>query len=164
MLALLLATSLSLAGEPAAVVEGDVVRGTARLAVPPQRFLDALRDPTWEARVSGSSTTAEVKGRDGACLHVAYVSPNPVVKAAYEVRRCPVPNGWQSTLLASNVFEGYRAAWHAVPDGDGAQITYEIELSTSLWVPNSLVRGETRKSVLKMMRAMAAWSAAPGEE
>lgn len=155
---LLLAAGLALADDPSAVVEGSVVRGTAVLAVPPQTIIAQLSDPSWAGEVSGSNTQARVVSVLGPCQHVAYVSPNAILEARYELKRCPTADGWDDTLITSNAFSAYHATWRAVPEGEGARVTYEVDLSTSLWVPDSLVRGETRRSVLKMMRAMATWS------
>lgn len=159
---LLLLASLALAEDPSAVVEGTVVRGTALIAVSPARFLAQLEDPAWESRISGSGTRVEVKGRAGDCLDVAFVSPNAILEARYELRRCPQPDGVRSTLLTSNAFSAYTSRWRASTEGAGARVTYEVDLTTSLWVPNSLVRSETRRAVLKLMRAIAAWSEAQG--
>lgn len=154
----LLAIGLALANDATVTIEGTLVRGSAHLEVPPQRFIAQLGDPGWESTVSGTATRVEVKGRAGDCQLLALVSPNAVMDATYEVRRCPTADGWQSTLITSNVFSTYRSSWKAVPEGDGSRVTYEVDLTTSLWVPGSLVRSEIRRSVLQMMHRVVDWA------
>lgn len=151
--------SLALAGEVTADVDGSVVRGTALVAVPPERILAEMKDPTWIGRVSGSNTQVTVTGTKGRCQSVSYLSPNAIIDAAYDVTRCPTADGWVGTLVSSTVFSDYRTQWRVVPHGDGAKMTYEVDLTTSLmWVPNSLVRSQTKASVRKMMQAMVDWA------
>lgn len=158
MVPLLLLLALAHADEPTALIDGTTVRGSAHLEVPPARVLAQLQDPVWESSLSATGTRVEVKGRTGECQHLALLSPNPVVDASYEVRRCPTEDGFQSTLITSAVLATYRARWRALPEGEGSRITYEVDLSSSLWVPETLVRSETRRSVLKMMTTMVAWA------
>jgi hypothetical protein len=146
------------AGEVSTEVVGSLVRGQAVLAVPPARFLAELEDPAWVSRVSQSKTQVSVVGPDGACTRVAFLSPNAIFDARYEVRRCRTPHGWENALLTSNAFETYRAGWHVAPHPEGTLATYEVDLTTSLWVPNSLVRGETRRSIRKLLKAIASWA------
>ena len=155
---LLMSLSLALAADPTVEVEGNTIRGSVDIAVPAKRFLAELKDPEWESRVSGTSTRATLKGREGSCQQVAFVSPNPIIEARYEVKRCPTSDGWSASLIESNAFSTYASSWKVVDREGGASITYQVELETSLWVPNSLVRSETRRSVKKMLRSMAAWA------
>lgn len=157
MISLLLLVA-ALADEPTATVDGGKVIGSAHLNVTPDKVIAALGDPAWEHRVSGSTTTSNVLAREGTCHNVAYVSPHPIFEANYDLRRCAVADGWSVTLLRSNAFSTYKARWKAVPEGTGSRLTYEVDLDTSLWFPDSLVRGEMKKSVLKMMKAIAGWS------
>lgn len=156
---MLLGPATARAEGPTVTVQGATVHGSMYLDVPPQRFIDALQDPAWEGRVGANGTTAEIKGRIGPCQHVAYVAPNPILTATYELERCPRPDGWESSHLTSNAFHAYHSRWRAVPEGTGARVTYEVTMDVSLWVPDSFVRGATRKSLGKMLERMVAWAA-----
>ncbi|MCB9666438.1 MAG: hypothetical protein H6732_20175 [Alphaproteobacteria bacterium] len=158
---LLLLASLALADEPTAVVDGTTVRGTAHLAVAPGVVLDALADPAFESRIQQSRTTTTVTVREGACHQAAYVVPHPIMTARYELRRCRTDAGWDVSLVSSDSFHTYQGSWRAVPEGEGARLTFEVDLTSSIrWVPESIVRGEMRKSVRQLMAALAAWSEA----
>lgn len=155
---LFLFASLALATEPTAVIDGTVVRGSAWLAVDAGHFLDALEDPVWESRVSGSGTRVAVLGRDGDCMDLSIVSPNVIHEARYELRRCRAADGVVSTLVSSNTFSAFTARWRAVPESGGARVTYEVDVTPSLWVPDALVRAETRRAVLKLLRGLTTWA------
>jgi hypothetical protein len=160
---LLFLASLALAQDLDVVVDGDVVRGTAHVDVTAVRFLTELKDPGWIGRMSGTGTTAEVLGKDGDCLRVAYVSPNLILTARYTVKRCMTSDGVRISLIESNTFSAYETTWRVVPEGEGARITYEVDLTSSLrWVPNSLVRSETRRSIHKTLKQLVKWAAAAG--
>lgn len=152
---------LALAGSSSAEVDGGKVRGVATLPVAPDVVIAALADPAWENRVQGGNTQVTVTARDGACHQAAYVVPHPIMTASYELRRCRGPQGWDVTLVASDSFEQYRGAWTAVPEAGGTRLTFEVELVSAIrWVPQSIVRGEMKKGVGKMMAAIAAWGEA----
>jgi hypothetical protein len=89
---------------------------------------------------------------------VGFLSPNAIFDAKYEVRRCRTETGWENTLVSSNAFETYRAGWQVVAHPEGTLATYEVDLTTSLWVPNSLVRGETRRSIRQLLKAIVQWA------
>lgn len=160
MIGWMLALGRAFAGEPTVVLDGAVVRGSAFIAAPPEALLAALSDPSWEGMIAGDGTRALLKGTMGSCQRVSYQTPNPVMDASYEVRRCPTADGWQMSLLSSPVLDSYRAQWRVVAEGAGSRVSFEVELSSSLWVPDSLVNSETVRSVEARLRAMDAWARA----
>lgn len=159
MWTLLLATAL--ASDPTAVVtDAGVVRGTVALPVPPEVLVRELADPGWVATLYDGGTEVKVIGPDGPCLAVDYVSPNPIVTVSYRVRHCTTPTGATGALIASEAFSAYATSWVVVPKDGGLHATYEVDLTTSLFIPQSFVRSATRTSVKKLMGALDAWGAA----
>lgn len=159
MLTLLL--SAALAADPVAVVtDAGLVRGTVSVPVPAAVVVGQLADPGWVATLYDGGTEVSVVGPDGDCLVVDYVSPSAFLAVKYKVRHCPTRTGTQATLLESNAFSSYGTTWRVEPTAAGSNLVYELELVTTLMVPQSFVRSATRKSVQKLMEALDGWGAA----
>ncbi len=155
----ILAATAAWAGGPKVEIDGTAVRGSVHMVVTPSVVLEALQDPAWEGRIQQSRTETTVTAREGTCHQVAYVVPHPIMTTSYELKRCRVDDGWQVSLVASDSFDRYQARWWAVPEGSGSKVTFQVDLDSSIsWVPNSLVRGEMRKSVRKLLAAMSDWA------
>lgn len=155
---------LAMAGEPTnpevEIHKGGAVIGTVELALPPVELRQHMTDPTWLARTVESETKIVVEGADGPCALVASESPSSVMTARYRTRRCPTQTGFVSTLRDSNCFDTYRAVWTFEPLDGGARTraVYRIDLTTSLWVPNAVVRNSTRNGVKETLQKLLTWS------
>lgn len=161
---LLLTVGAALAEEPTVTVDGATVRGSAVLEVPATRFLAALRDPAWEGQVAGDGTEAHITGSEGGCQIVSYSSPNSVATATYVLRRCPTADGWESSLVRSNTFTAYRSRWTVTPAARACRVSFEVELSVSAWVPDSLVQSQTVQSIQRRLQALQAWASGQPKE
>lgn len=155
MLPFLLATSLA-AGPSASIVDGAIV-GSVTVAAPPARILSDLKDPTFVSRVDGGKTEVSVRGADGACQIVDFVSPSTFLKVEYAVRRCPTDDGFQTALLSSNTFETYGTTWRVEPAGTGSTVHYRLEMTSALTlVPTSLALSSSVGPVRKLMKRFEA--------
>lgn len=165
MLALLLALVASAADlpDPTVTIEDDgTIVGTVHLAVSPDKVRTAMADPGWMAKLTGGRTKVTVEGKDGDCLLVASESPNSIMTARYWTRRCPTPTGYAATLRDSNCFKTYGASWDFTEHASGAVGTYRISLTTSLWIPNSVVLNKTSAAIQDMLADLQQWSKNPG--
>lgn len=164
MLPLLLALSAVAADLPEPDVsvqkDGSVV-GIVHLGVSPEVVKARMADPAWLAKVSGGTTTVRVEGMDGSCQLVASESPSSIMTARYQTRRCPTATGYRVSLRDSNCFKTYAASWDFTDGPSGAIGTYRLDLTTSLWIPNSVVRGQTRKALVDALGKLQAWSKNP---
>jgi len=162
MLLLTLATLFGTAhaAEPPSVTIQDdgAVVGVVDLAVAPDVLRTRMQDPSWLPTISGDGTTVTVTRTDGACQILHSESPNAVMTARYDTRRCPTDTGFASTLLDSNAFKSYATSWTFEPTATGTRATYRVALSTSLWVPNGVVRRTTRGAIQDMLENLQAWS------
>ena len=134
------------------------ITATVQLDEPVEVVRANMQDPGWLPKVTGSSTQVTVTGMDGTCQLVSSVSPNAIMTAKYQTRRCPTASGFASTLRDSNCFDRYRTSWSFQPSGAGTLATYVVSLDTSLWVPNSVVRRTTRSEIAKMLGKLQDWS------
>lgn len=155
MLYFLLATAF--AGPPTVVSESaDVLVGTVSLPVAPAEVLPRLGDPAWVTAVSGGGTTTAVREVQGPCLTADYVSPSAIMKVTYTVRQCKTTDGFEAKLVESNAFSTYNTRWTVKPSASGGtDLTYRMELRTSLMVPNSMVTSAAKKGMLGMLSNLA---------
>ena len=144
---------------PTATVQDDgSVIGSVELAVPPETLRARLADPAWLPTISKDGTTVTLTGKEGGCQLIKSESPNVVMTARYTPRRCPTADGYQSTLIEGNAFDTYATSWSIIPTETGARATYKVSLTTSLWVPNSMVRRTTRNTIQEMLVNLQTWS------
>lgn len=156
---ILLISIAALAGAPEVVVgkDGGVV-GVADLAVRPDVIQRHLSDPTWLPTVDGGGTTVVLDGMDGSCQLLTSTSPSSVMTVEYKTRRCPTKTGFKSTLRESNAFKSYTTSWTFEPTPTGTRATYRIDANSSLWVPEAIVRRQTRIGIERMLTNVQAWS------
>lgn len=155
-LVILLTTALAWA-DPLVTIDADgAVTGTIETPVPADVLRARLADPTWLPTVSQDGTRVSVVRPDGACLIVDSDSP-AIVEVRYRTRQCPTPDGFVSTLVASDSFSAYTATWTLVPTAAGTRATYHIALASSLWVPEAIVRRTTRAGIAAMLANLEAW-------
>lgn len=154
--------SLALAGEPTSYVAstGGIV-GTVSLPAAPDRVLAFVSDPVIVNKTTGGGTTVKVVEKQGACMVLDYLSPSVITDVHYRVRQCPVAGGVESTLIESDAFSNYRARFTVTPEGTGALLRYDVDMTVTLWVPKSLVEQTTKREVRKMMEHFLAHFTAP---
>lgn len=138
------------------IQDGGAVVGTVELPTAPESVRAALSDPTFLPTATGSTTEVRLARMDGACQIIDSVSPSTFLTARYQTRRCPTPSGYHSTVLSSNCFKAYETSWTLVPSHHGTTATYRIHATTSLWVPNSVVRGQTKKAMQDLLPKLQA--------
>lgn len=159
MIALLL-SSIALAGPPVMATDGDALTGVVQLDVEPTVVRQALQDPTFLPTISKDGTQVTVLGTDGACQIVQSVSPSAFLTVRYKTRRCPTATGFHSTLIESNAFSAYDTSWAIEPNAAGTQVTYRIELVSTLWVPRGVVRRGVRNGIESFLTNMHDWARA----
>lgn len=143
--------------------EGPIV-GTVQLAVPPDTLKSKFADPTWLSSITEGRTRISVTGQDGPCQLIHSESPNAIMTAVYDVKRCPTASGFASTLRDSNCFKRYSTSWEFAPtaDGTGTVATYRLDIESSLMlVPESTVRSASRKAIGEMLGKLQGWSKDP---
>lgn len=153
-----LAGAADLAAPTVTIHDNGSVVGLVDLGVTPEQVQSALSDPTWLPTITGDGTRVTLQGTDGGCQLLASESPSAIMTARYETRRCPTDTGFQSTLRSSNAFKTYATSWTFTPTAQGTRATYRLDMTTSLWVPNSVVRRATRNALEDMLTQLQAWS------
>lgn len=166
MVLLMLALQAQAADLPPPTVSIDDagrVVGTVQLATSAEKLRADMDDPTFVPRATGNGTEITVDARDGDCLVVTSVTPQKMMTVRTTTRRCPTADGWSSTLETSNALDAFVETWSVAPVGDGASVTYRVELSTSVWgVPDAIVRKTTRSSIQSMLEGLQRWSLQKG--
>lgn len=153
-----LALTLALAhAAPVVTIDDDgTVTGVMETPVPAELLRAKLADPTWLPTVSGDGTRVSVVQRDGDCLILDSESPS-VITVRYRTRQCPTATGYQFTLVSSDSFTSYTATWTLQPIAAGTRATYHLEIVSSLWVPQAVVRRSTRGGIEQMMTNLEQW-------
>ncbi|MFK7930797.1 MAG: hypothetical protein AB8H79_21620 [Myxococcota bacterium] len=156
----------ALAGPPSVAVQSDgSVIGTAELDVSAEVIRANLSDPLWLPTVDGGGTVVVVEGTEGPCLRLKSTSPSSVMTVKYRTKRCPTSTGFRSTLIDSNAFKSYTTSWVFKDIGNGkSTATYTIMANSSLWVPEGIVRRQTRLGIERMLTNVQAWSVTQGQK
>ena len=145
------------AGPPTAVVLDDgSVLGTASVPAAVDLARSRVSDPTWVSATKNKSTRVTVTARDGACLLLESMSPSVILDVQYATRQCPTADGVVATLVSSNAFTEYTAAWRVVPEGTGSRVEYRLSMKTQLSLPQSFISGTTRRRVQTLMEKVGA--------
>lgn len=74
----------------------------------------------------------------------------------YHAKRCPTKNGWIENLVKSDTVSNYYMEWKVFGLDNGTRVRYKIKTEFDLPVPKSIVRGETKRSVRKMLKNLFA--------
>ena len=149
--------SLALAGAPNVEISPThAVRGVVTVPASVDQVLAKLRDPLWVSRIDNSGTTVTLVEQDGVCAILDSVSVNAIKTVSYRTRHCPTASGSRSTLVSSNAFDAYLAAWTVRPHADGAELIYDLDMKTSLMVPQFVIDRTTRKSVESLLGKLQA--------
>lgn len=151
-----LVVGAAVAAPEVTVPEPGVVLGSVHLAAAPQVLREGLADPRWVSSIDGGSTTVVVTGADGPCLLADYTSPSAVMTVRYSVKQCPTADGVVTTLVSSRDFSSYEARWSVQPYTTGSTLSYRLVVASRLPVPESLMTGITRRSVVAMLEKFAA--------
>lgn len=142
---------------PTIVIQNDgAVVGTVELPSRPESVRTALSDPTFLPTTTGSTTEVRLTRRDGPCQIIDSISPSTFLTARYRTRRCRTPSGYRSTLVSSNCFKTYETSWTLVPSPHGTTATYRIQATTSLWIPNGVIRGQTKNAMQDLLPKLQA--------
>lgn len=144
--------AVSFAGEPASWLnDSGGVTGTVSVPASPSATLALLSDPIRLSAVDGGETKVVMVSREGSCAVYDYTSPSVMSDIKYRVRQCPRADGVEAVLVQSDAFSAYRARWTLTPEGSGTLVRYDLDMSVSMMVPNSLVQATTKRAVYKLL-------------
>lgn len=155
--------TLALAGTPnVEVTPTHAVRGTVTVGASVDQVLAKLRDPLWVSKVDASGTTVTLVSTEGPCSILDSVSVNAIKTVEYRTKHCPTADGTHGTLVSSNAFDSYQATWTVRPHPEGAELTYFLDMQTSMMVPQFIIDRTTKKSVGNLLERLAtAFSSSP---
>lgn len=153
MLSLLLGAAL--AAEVTIDDQGAVV-GTLVTPVPVDTLRARLADPTWLPTVSQDGTQVAIAAREGDCVVLDSVSPS-VITVRYRTRQCPTADGFTYTLVQSDNFSAYAASWTFAATPAGTRATYRVAVTSTLWLPDAIVRHATKSGIAQMVGRLEAW-------
>ena len=103
-----------------------------------------------------ATTLAASASADGPCARVKLRTKG--LMSPYEVvtRRCPTTTGWRETMLESSDFREYHNEWTIEAVSGGSVVSFRTRTMPDAAVPESLILGQTRKVLEKMMLRLAA--------
>ena len=58
--------------------------------------------------------------------------------------------------ISKNNFKSYRGAWQIEPSGGETQVRYYLRVEHQTWIPSFMVQGTIRKSVVSLLKEVAA--------
>ncbi len=154
--------TLALADPTVTVSDDGTVLGEALVPISAAELQRRIQDPAWVLSIDKSGTRIDARRPKGACEELDYVSPNVFLTVTYTVTACPTPTGIKATLVTSNAFDHYVAAWEITPEGAQAKARYRIELHHTLSFPQSFVRSSIKKAVHRMLDRIEDWAQAQG--
>lgn len=136
------------------VLADGAVQGRMTLEADADAVLSLLDDSAALAATSPDVRAAQAT-RAGACDAVELTVKGLFSPFEVHTRRCRTATGWEETLVRSEVFSAWEAAWD-VRDrpGGGSEVTYRVRTELDLPVPAGIVRSRTARSVALSMAAV----------
>ena len=132
-----------------------VVEGQILLPAPKSEVRHLLSDAVAASKLSSdvydASTTSE-----GRCEIVYRKVRGIWTPITYRARRCPTNNGWVENLVDSDTVSDYYMEWTLEGTEDGTRVGYKIKTAVKFPLPASMVQGETKRSVKRMLQNLFA--------
>ena len=132
------------------IVEGQIVLPANETAV---RLV--LADAVGSSLLSSDVYNAETR-KEGNCEIVSRKVRGMWRPITYHAKRCPTKYGWIENLVKSDTVSNYYMEWKLDGLDNGTRVRYKIKTEFDLPVPTSIVQGETKRSVRKMLKNLFA--------
>ena len=145
--ALLLIASAHARSPGVEVTPAGTVRGSVVVPVALDEVREALSSSVGRATAVDNGARIEATA-DGECeLEHTHV-PHPIKSVTYTVRTCPTQAGFHTSLVDSRDLDRFEAIWELREIDGGTEVSYDLDLQTSLPLPGFVIRASIRKGVL----------------
>ena len=124
--------------EPVIDKEG-FVRVEMDVAHSPDAVRSYLSDAGQTMRL-GEEITAVDTVEDGDCTVMKVTTHGFAQTMHFLARRCPIANGWRSTMLESPDFERHDIEWTVAAAESGSRVTMRVRIIPRIPVPQIIIR------------------------
>ncbi len=150
--------SIALAQEPtiASATDGTVV-ANVQVAASVEQVRAALADADTASRLP-PEVLEVTSASKGSCTVIDVKTEGAWSPLEYQGLRCPTADGWHTSLVKSEDFDGLEVTWKVTPNGTGSAIEYRVRTDLAMAVPASLLQPRMEKSaratVLRLVESL----------
>lgn len=154
MLAAMFTAGVASAGPTAAVVDSEgYVQVQMDVPHSQDEVLAYLSDAGRTMRL-GEEITEVRTDRDGQCTRMKVTTHGFAQTMHFLARRCPIADGWRSTMLESPDFKRHDIEWRVAPTESGSRVTMRVRIIPRLPVPQLIIRrivgGALRSTLVRL--------------
>lgn len=133
--------SLASATEPTSEVRDDgTVVVKINVEATPTEVKALLADTEGAAMDISADLLSVTATQRGACEEVRRETRGVFRPFEMKVLKCPTPNGFVESLVASDDFSAYQSTWSVQPGVTGSDVTYSVRTELNAPVPGAMVR------------------------
>jgi hypothetical protein len=102
----------------------------------------------------GEEITEVRTAEDGQCTRMKVTTYGFAQTMHFLARRCPIADGWRSTMLESPDFKRHDIEWTVAPTDAGSRVTMRVRIIPRLPVPQFIIRqivgGALRSTLVRL--------------